>query len=724
MAGSPKEAMVLVVDVGPLMAQAPPGHVSPLENAKDAISMLLQRKMFSQSKDEVALILLGTQETANELAGTDEESYLNITVARPLGQPDFDLLEFVKNDIVPGPVSADFVDAIVVALDLVRNQTMGKKFETKRIVLFSNLAGEFTDDQLEGVINGMKALECEFNLIGLSLDDDDEDGGMPDQNGAGPPRKAPTPQQRAGAALIRHVIQEVDGVAYSESEALQMLSFFQKRNVRAAPWKVMLEVGTNLKIPVRGFIRVKECKPNSFKKVHARTLSKEDIHTTHEHRLNDDEETPVESTIDGYRYGNTIVPFSTDDENQMKFKTDAKCFDVLGFTRADNVKRQYYMGDSVRCFVAEEGDEPAAVALSAFIHALYETNMVAIVRYVYNKNSAPKVAFLSPHIKPNYECLLCIMLPFMEDMRKYTFSSLHPNNKNLPSDDQLSAVDDLIDNMNLVMPEKDEDGKQQQYLKPKLTFNPHLQRLYQCLSARALNPDDPKLPPPNQTILNYLQPQQDLLAQSAPCVDRLRAAFPLEVVTKKKEETTAQNIFGAGDEAEPAAKKPRLDADAGGDCGLTMAGLARGPVTEVGSVRPLEDFRAMVSRKDDDKFMEAAAQLQKRIEEIVMESFGDQFYSKAMECLQALRVESAKLGEPDQFNTFLRGFKETLFNKGRKDFWDSMVRERVTLISSEESPETSASKEEAEKFLEAAKQTTEEPEEMEEAEAEDLLAMM
>ncbi|KAI8483764.1 X-ray repair cross-complementing protein 5 [Branchiostoma belcheri] len=255
MAGSPKEAMVLVVDVGPLMAQAPPGQVTPLENAKDAISMLLQRKMFSNSKDEVALVLLGTAETANELAGSDDESYANITVARPLGQPDFDLLEYVKNDVVPGPV--------------------GKKFETKRIVLFSNLAGEFTDDQLEGVINGMKALECEFNLM-----------------------KERTPQQRAGAALIRHVIQEVDGVAYSDSEALQMLSFFQKRNVRAAPWKVVLEVGTNLKIPVRGFIRVKECKPNSFKKVHARTLSKDDIHTTHEHRLNDDEETPVESTID------------------------------------------------------------------------------------------------------------------------------------------------------------------------------------------------------------------------------------------------------------------------------------------------------------------------------------------------------------------------------------------------------------------------------------------
>lgn len=45
----------------------------------------------------------------------------------------------------------------------------------------------------------------------------------------------------------------------------------------------------------------------------------------------------------------------------------------------------------------------AAVALSAFINGMYELNTVAIVRYCRQKNAAPKLGFLSPHIKQDYE---------------------------------------------------------------------------------------------------------------------------------------------------------------------------------------------------------------------------------------------------------------------------------------------------------------------------------
>ena len=33
----------------------------------------------------------------------------------------------------------------------------------------------------------------------------------------------------------------------------------------------------------------------------------------------------------GHRYGNTLVPFSEDDKEAMKFRAE-KCFKVLGFT--------------------------------------------------------------------------------------------------------------------------------------------------------------------------------------------------------------------------------------------------------------------------------------------------------------------------------------------------------------------------------------------------------
>lgn len=45
----------------------------------------------------------------------------------------------------------------------------------------------------------------------------------------------------------------------------------------------------------------------------------------------------------------------------------------------------------------------AAVALSSLIHALDELNMVAIVRYAYDKRANPQVGVAFPYIKDAYE---------------------------------------------------------------------------------------------------------------------------------------------------------------------------------------------------------------------------------------------------------------------------------------------------------------------------------
>lgn len=69
------------------------------------------------------------------------------------------------------------------------------------------------------------------------------------------------------------------------------------------------------------------------------------------------------------------------------------------------VRRSQVIGESVMMVTADKGDDAAAVALSAIIKALYETNMVAIVRRCYANNFAPKIGSLIPHIKANYEVL-------------------------------------------------------------------------------------------------------------------------------------------------------------------------------------------------------------------------------------------------------------------------------------------------------------------------------
>lgn len=51
---------------------------------------------------------------------------------------------------------------------------------------------------------------------------------------------------------------------------------------------------------------------------------------------------------------------------------------------------------NVEMFVAPPGDNDAAVALSALVHALAETGSAAIVRYVKRANALPYLGCLLP----------------------------------------------------------------------------------------------------------------------------------------------------------------------------------------------------------------------------------------------------------------------------------------------------------------------------------------
>ncbi|XP_038052595.1 X-ray repair cross-complementing protein 5-like [Patiria miniata] len=734
-----KEAILLCLDVGPSMDQAPSGHATCLESALDVITLLLQRKLFSESKDEVGLVLFGTQGTANHLSN---DGYEHITEARPLGPVDLDLIQYIKTDVQPGPQAADFVDALVVSLDLLRGSSQGKKFTSLRLLLFSDLGGQFSDDNLEGFVNALKDLNVELNFIGPKFEGEDEESqdgrqdANQDDNGPStsdgrkaltkPRQKEKTPQQRAGEALLKHIWNQVDGEKYSFSETLSLLSFFEKRAVKQTAWKANLEIGPNIQVPVCGYLKVKQSTQKSWKSTYIKGKGKEYTpKTIRSQHLNNDEETEVEKEeiIEGHRYGSDIIPISEEDKVNMGYKPPGKLMQVLGFAKQDSIKRHQQLGNSVYCFVADPSDQHGCVALSAIINALYETNSVAIVRRTYSARSNPRIACLVPHIKAKCESLLYIELPFMEDLRQYTFSSINANKKNQPSDEQLDAVDNLISSMDLMKANTNEDGEEEEALKPKLTFNPYYQRLCQCLMHRALNPIG-ALPALSPAIAECLQPPAALSVECSTCVDKITELFKLERV-KKQEVASAESMWKDSDvnEAGPAAKKPRLD-DAADTTDFSMAGMAKGAVTQVGTVDPVGDFNTMISQKDQDRFTQASDQMQNRIRQLVRDSFGSQFFSKAMDCLKTLRAASIQLHEPDLFNNFLRKLKDELKEIFKTDFWSQIISEKITLIDSSESNESTVPKAEAKKFLEE----TAEDEEVAPAEpvedADDLLDMM
>nr|XP_058950192.1 X-ray repair cross-complementing protein 5-like [Pocillopora verrucosa] len=730
-----KDAVVIILDVGPSMCQALPGHSTSLEISVKAVNMIVQRKMFANTKDEFALVLFGTEGTSNQLNESDGE-YENITVARRLGLPDLELLRFIHDQITPGNVETDFIDAIVVGVDLLREQTVGKKCE-KKIYLFTDLGSPFGNDQLETITEGLKSLQVHLTLIGPDLYDD-EDERTCATDGSGPStsvpdrRKERTPQQVAGENCMRQMLEALDGETYSFSHVLPMLSFFQTRSIKQTTvFRGPLEIGSQLKINVYGYNRVREEKLPPWKKLSAVSQMSPnpdtmEVQMQRSYHLIDEDDTEVdkENVAQGYRYGKTLVPLTKIDKESMKLSTE-RCLSLLCFTSNENVQRYQYVGDNVIAFVPQPGDQHAAVALSALINGMYELNTVAIVRYCRVKNAPPKLGFLAPHIKQDYECLLFTALPFLEDLRQFAFAPLDANKKWEPSGEQQDAVDNLITAMDLTDAQRDEDGQATEALKCSRTFNPARQRVFQCIQHRALNPDDPSLPDLDPVIASYLEPSTEFKARCAPECMKIKDMFRLEKIEKKKE-YTAEHIF------KPIVDKPNGEpstsrTNAFDETDFSMASLARGPITKVGTVDPVGDFRTLITRRDEDRFDEAAKQMRECIVQLVLDAFGDQFYSKALQCVNVLREEAIKAGESLMFNTFLQELKEKIVNKLGHRFWLLIVKKEVTLISQTESPDSNVTDNQAKEFLEGhdgAVEKEERPANDYTDDAEDLLELM
>ncbi|TEA38933.1 hypothetical protein DBR06_SOUSAS1710005, partial [Sousa chinensis] len=698
-------AVVLCMDVRFATSNSVPGEESPFELAKKVVTMFVQRQVFAESKDEIALVLFGTDGTENALAG--EGQYQNITVHRHLMLPDFDLLEDIESKIQPGSQQADFLDALIVCMDLIQQETVGKKFEKRHIEVFTDLSSPFSRDQLGIIIHNLKksGISLQFFLpFPVGKEDGTGDGGdgnlLSDHHGSSFPPKGISEQQKEGIRMVKKVMMSLEGEdgleeIYSFSESLRQLCVFKKIERRSMPWPCQLTIGSNLSIKIVAYKsilqeRVKKC----WTVVDARTQKKEDIQRETVYCLNDDDETevPKEDTIQGFRYGSDIIPFSKVDEEQMKYKSEGKCFSVLGFCRSSQVHMKYFMGNQVLKVFATKDDEAAAVALSSLIHALDELDMVAIVRYAYDRRANPQVGMAFPYIRDAYECLVYVQLPFMEDLRQYMFSSLKNNRKCIPTEAQLSAVDALIDSMSLVKKDEEEGTIEDLFPTSKIP-NPQFQRLFQCLLHRALHPQEP-LPPIQQHVLNMLDPPTEVTAKCQVPVSKIKTLFPLTEVLKKKDQVTAQDIFPDNHEEGPTSKKLKTEGD---EAHFSVSSLAEGSVTRVGSVNPAENFRILVRQKKTS-FEEASHQLINHIEQF-LDTNETLYFMKSMDCIRVFREEAIQFSEEQHFNSFLKALREKVEVKQLNHFWEIVIQDGITLITKDEASGSSVTAEEAKKFL-------------------------
>ena len=145
------EAVCIILDIGATASQKPEGGRSFLEISQELASLFVERRLFSESKDEICLVLLGSEGTSNSL------DYDHVSVLeRGFGQADWDLVTFLREHVQGTAVEADWLDSVIVCMDLLRtaqeDRGPKKKFSALRIFMFSELGCPSSTDQVSAVL--------------------------------------------------------------------------------------------------------------------------------------------------------------------------------------------------------------------------------------------------------------------------------------------------------------------------------------------------------------------------------------------------------------------------------------------------------------------------------------------------------------------------------------------------------------------------------------------
>jgi len=692
------EAICIIIDTGRTASQKPPNSPSFLEASLECASLFVERKLFGESKDEIGVVLFGTAGSLNPL------DYDGVTVLeRGLAQADWETVTYIRNHVKGTQNETDWLDAVVVALDFLRTASANKKYSALKIVLFSELGCAADADQIEIIIQGMKMLDnVDFTHIGPDWVDKDMDDS---HNGEGPsdgpsmgepskksgpssyPSKPRTQVQKANEELIGQLVQETDGMMCSLDLAIQTFLYKNKKGKKPFPWKVCFSIGPDIKINTTGYVLVRREAPKSWKKCLARGGEEgEELKPETTYVRNNENQDPVEQDdlVMSYKYGTELVSISPADEAAAKFEGGPKSMSLFGFIARSEIRFCDMVGDGSMAFMPSEDDANSQTAWSVLIQALVELDMVAIVRKVYNKASAPRLGVLTPEVGEEGEVFMSyVELPYAEDVRDLQFPSL-PS----PTDEQLSVMDELIDVMMLTGDSKENESVVD-VVKTEEMLNPNYQYLFQTLRHRALQPGR-VLPPPAEHITSLLHLPAEIEEAAEPVFERMNEIFKTKVIETKKNKRTAESVFGKDELPTSQEKKIKTDE--------SISLEISAPVTEVGSITPVEDFQQLLSNSvtSNVTFDTLAQQLESVVIRMLASAFGSDMNLKIVACLRAYREECCSRARPGLYNAFIKRVKECLAPQAK--LWLDVAEADLGLIPHSEVA-GGVEEEEAAKFL-------------------------
>ncbi|THU63792.1 hypothetical protein C4D60_Mb01t19570 [Musa balbisiana] len=290
--------------------------------------------------------------------------------------------------------------------------------------------------------------------------------------------------------------------------------------------------------------------------------------------------------------------------------------------------------------------------------------------------------------RPQPDSFYFNILPFAEDVREFQFPSFSsfPSSWQ-PDQQQQEAADDLVRMLDLAPFDRKE------VLQPDYTPNPVLERFYQFLHLKSKAPeiDVPQL---DRSLKRIAEPDPDFLSRHNSIINNFQERFELKENPKKKklsrrawrEKPSASNDEKVGvDGVVPKVQSSSL-----------KKSLSSLEVEKIGDLNPVQDFEAMMARRDSSKWItEAIKDMQHYIYHLLENSYEGNSFPKAIECLMALRKGCILEQEPKEFNRFMLDICKKFRRSDLADFLELLYLKKITLISKSEAADSDLTEEEA-----------------------------
>ncbi|XP_070496004.1 X-ray repair cross-complementing protein 5-like [Chironomus tepperi] len=679
-----KEAVVICLDVGKNASEmSEKSGKTFLQRSLDCVKKIITRKIFAKPYDEIGIILFGTDDTKNDL-NDKNFGYDNIVEMDTLKMPSWTMLEEVCK-IKPGNALVGWSDGLLVAMNYMSTETEAKKFSHLRIILFSNFMTSTNDQDLDVITSNISNLEIE--LIGVSDTVCHETDAPSWQFSQNPQKKD---SQRESEQIFQKMIKEIEGanlchIDYVESE----LVYFQKKTNRGNPWNVPLKIGNELSMNVSAYVYVQKSSLVSFKTecTEFNTVTKMVTEYT---KNNEKIEKPTEDDIvKAFHYGSKL---NACDDSGIAYDSGDKCLLTLAFCKRKRCASNLFAGTGCHIIVPQKDCPKSAKLFSALVRNLLQKDYFLLARKVYRKGTKPLVVGLFPQKKDDGLCLVMIEMPFEDNIQRCRFEKLRLKKSTKPSDEQMEAMEKLVNAMDLTNAIDDESGITEAFT-VETSLNPFQQHICRTISRRALNPNAP-LPTFDNELKKMIDVPEKIANEAADIIKEIENLFPLEIIHRKEKKVFGQKeVDDIDDNLED---EEILD--------VTQAESNERLIVAVGTVTPAEDFLYLINKKTE-RFGVVCDQIQSVIHELLFKSTVDHG-DKIKEALVAYR-DVAKIHGPFNYNTWIKELKKLMVRRNKIDEWYKyIVTEGVGLITINESPVSTVTMEENLEFYEIISKET------------------